>query len=409
VLKTAIGIVVIALVVTGLVVEARSNSVVPVGHAPPKRLGPGAGPIGTPLVGVLNVSGRYFSTERAAGIDAVTVTVAWSDVEPSPGSFRLDVMAPIQAEIASARSKGLQVVLDPGLHYPPAWVFTVPGGTRFVDQYGDAFTGTGPSGNNVANPVTDPAVRAAQGQYLSWLGRQITPGSVVAVRQGGGPLGELRYPGPNYNGHTNCFWAYDTSTQATSPVPGWRPGTGSSTQAAAFLADYNANLDEYGIWLNRHMATDFATTLLVMLPGWGERPGGAAQEIASLLTLPMPEFNEGLDWTDLLGALPDAAHSIAYTTYLDAPLLKPTAQLEDPADYLAALVAGSPIGLGGENTGNGSTAAMRLCFQRAHQLGLSIVEWMGEPQLVATTRGQAAVGPTFKLLSAGADVWRPRR
>jgi len=409
VVKTAIGIVVVALVATGLVVEARSSSVAPVSHPPPKRLAPGAGTIGTPLVGVLNVSGRYFTTERAAGIDAVTVTVTWSDVEPAPGSYRRDALASVEAEIVSARSQGLQVVLDPGLHYPPAWVFMLPGGTRFVDQYGDAFTGSGPAGNNVANGVTDPAVRAAEGDYLTWLGHQIPSGSVVAVRQGGGPLGELRYPRPDYNGHTNCYWAYDASTQATSPVPGWRPGTGTATQAAAFLADYNANLDEFGIWLNRHMAADFGTTLLVMLPGWGERPGGAALEIASLLTLPMPEFNEGLDWTELLRALPDASHSIAYTTYLDAPLIKPTPQLEDPADYLAALVAGSPIGLGGENTGNGSTAAMRLCFRRARQLGLSIVEWMGEPQLVATTRGQASTGPTFNLLSAGADVWRPRQ
>ena len=65
------------------------------------------------------------------------------------------------------------------------------------------------------------------------------------------------------------------------------------------------------------------------------------------------EYNEGLDWTDLLHVLPDPAHSVAYTTYLDAQTVLPTPQLEDPADFLASLVAGTPIQLGGENTGTG--------------------------------------------------------
>ncbi len=79
-----------------------------------------------------------------------------------------------------------------------------------------------PSGNNVANAFTDLAVRAAEGTYLAWLGSQIQPGEIIAIRQGGGPLGELRYPLPDDNGHTNSYWAYDASTQAA--LPAFRPG-----------------------------------------------------------------------------------------------------------------------------------------------------------------------------------------
>ncbi len=227
----------------------------------------------------------------------------------------------------------------------------------------------------------------------------------MAVRQGGGPLGELRYPGPDYNGHTDSYWAYDASTQAATPVPGWRPGTGTAAEATLFLTAYNAAIDGYGRWLNAQLHQDFDTTELVLLPGWGERPGGAAAETASLLALPVDEFNEGLDWADLLGSLPDATHSVAYTTYLDAPLVKPTAQLEDPADYIATLAVGTPLRLGGENTGNGTTASMRLCFQRAATLGYVIVQWMDESQLVASTTGKDPSGPTFNLLGQAAASW----
>ena len=371
----------------------------------PGRIAESGGMITTPVLGVLGVTGTHFTGERAAGIDSVAITVGWGDSEPSPGTFNLTYLQSMEKEMTSARAAGLDVVLDPGLQYPPAWVFSLPGGTQFEDQYGDVFTGAGDSGNDVANAVTDPSVRSAEGTYLAWLGAHLPIGSVIAVRQGGGPLGELRYPGPDYDGHTNCYWAYDASSRATTPVPGWVPGTGTVAQAAAFLNNYNANLDSYGIWLNAQLKADFASTELVMLPGWGERPGGAAEEEASLLTLNMPEFNEGLDWTDLLDSLPDPTHSVAYTTYLDAATYLPTIQLEDPADYLASLVAGTSIKLGGENTGNGTFTTMRLCFQRAEALGFVIVEWMDEAQLEASTIGQDPDGPTFNLLGEGAAVW----
>jgi Putative Ig domain len=370
------------------------------------RSGPGSRAAGAPesgpapLLGVVGASEPNFAQEAAAGVDSVTISVGWNEAEPDSGTFSTSYIQGVNDEIAAAGSAGLSVVLDPGLQYPPDWVFSLPGGTRFVDQYGDVFTGTEASGNDVANAVTDMAVRDAESSYLAWLGSQIPGSSLVAVRQGGGPLGELRYPDGSYNGHTNCYWAYDASTQSVSPVPGWVPGTGSTAQATSFLNAYNAELDDYGVWLNGQLASDFGSTELVMLPGWGERPGGAAAETASLLTLDMDEFNQGLDWTDLLGSLPDAAHSVAYTTYLDAPTEEPTPQLEDPADYLATLVAGTPVRLGGENTGDGTVADMDLCIERALSLHFFIVQWMDEAQLISSDQGQDPDGPTMAELGA---------
>jgi hypothetical protein len=360
----------------------------------------------TPIIGVLGVSGNYFSQERSAGIGAVTINVGWNEAEPSLGGFSTSYLESLKTEIAAAQSAGLAVVLDPGLQYPPAWVFSLPGGTRFVNQYGDVFTGAEASGDNVPNGVTDLAVRDAEGNYLAWLGSNFSPGEIIGVREGGGPLGELSYPSPDYNRHTNSFWAYDTSTQSASPVPGWVPGTGSAAQAQSFLDAYNAALDSYGEWLNSQLALDFATNVLVMLPGWGERPGDLTNEVASLLTLNMPEFNEGLDWMDILDSLPDPSGSVAYTTWLDAPTNGPTSQLEDPADYIASLATASHLRLGGENTGNGTIADLNLSFDRAKALNYYILQWMDEAQLISSGSGQDPGGPTFRLLgSTGAFLF----
>ncbi len=144
---------------------------------------------------------------------------------------------------------------------------------------------------------------------------------------------------------------------------------------------------------------------LLLLPGWGQRPGGATAPEAALLapatssgSNKYSEYNEGLDWTDLLRVLPDAAHSVAYTTYLDAQTVLPTPQLEDPADFLASLVAGTSIQLGGENTGTGTLATMTFCMAQALRLHFFIADWMGEPQLLATAAGTDPGGPTLAQL-----------
>ncbi len=362
-----------------------------------------------PDLGLLQATTPNFASEAAAGVDSVTIPVAWSTAEATRGVFSSSYIQQILTEIAAARSAGLEVVLDPGLQYTPNWVFSLPGGTRFVNQYGDVYTGPGASGNNVANAVTDTSVRSAQGYYLHWLGTQIPPGSLIAVRQGGGPLGEIRYPDAVYDGDTNSYWAYDASTQAglVSSVRGWVPGTGTPAQATTFLGAYNENLINYSVWLNGQLRTDFATRELLLLPGWGQRPGAATAVEAALLAPSTSgdaekysEYNEGLDWNDLLHALPDPSHSVAYTTYLDAQTVLPTPQLEDPADFLASLVAGTPILLGGENTGTGTLATMQFCMAQALRLNFFIADWMGEPQLLATAAGTDPAGPTLAQLGA---------
>ena len=361
-----------------------------------------------------------FAQERAAGIQSVTIGAVWSLAQSTSATqFSSTYAGQLRAEIAAADDNGLSVVLDPGLQYPPSWAFFLNSQTHFVNQYGDVYSAGGSSGNNAINAVTDLAVRSAEGTYLSWLASQISAGTVIAVRQGGGPLGELHYPLADYNGHSDSYWAYDSDSQADLPVSvrGWVPGTGTMTQATTFLDTYNQNLVDYSTWLNGQLHTDFGVRELVLMPGFGDRPNitptnGPFYTVESDLLVPpnqtYPEFNEGLDWADILAALPDPAHSVAYTTYLDAPTsppgLQPTVQREDPADYLSQLVQGTPILLGGENSLSDQTvAAMQLCMARAQSLGFYIVNWMGEDQLLATTAGNDPGDPTMDQLGAAFD------
>jgi hypothetical protein len=110
-----------------------------------------------PTVGILGSNHQSLAVEGADGLGPLTVAVSWSKAEPEPG-----------------------VVCKP---------------------VGDVFSGSPPSGDGGANTVADMAARAAEATYLAWLRKQMAPGSIIAIRQGGGPFDELRYPSSSYNGH----------------------------------------------------------------------------------------------------------------------------------------------------------------------------------------------------------------
>ncbi|HYA67611.1 MAG TPA: hypothetical protein VED63_02660, partial [Acidimicrobiales bacterium] len=157
-----------------------------------------------PLLGAL-ADAESPSDLSAAGFTDVVVPASWSEIEPTEGSFSPIALTALQTEIDADRAAGLHVTLDIGTQYAPPWVFGLPGGTRFVDQFGDVFTGGPGSGEDVANAVTDSAVRDVLVPYLFALG---TLSDVSAVRLGGGPFNELRYPDGGQGSEPCAFWFY---------------------------------------------------------------------------------------------------------------------------------------------------------------------------------------------------------
>lgn len=331
-------------------------------------------------------SGSSNSTLSASGFNQLVISASWAEIEPNEGSYSASATTALQSQINAAISTGLQPVLDPGSEYAPSWIFTVGGGTQFIDQFGDVFSGSASSGNDVANAVTDMAVRAQLGLYITYLGSHLT--GVTAVRVGGLAYGELRYPSGQSGSQANAYWFYDASSQATlpSPVQGWKPGTGTVAQATAFLTAYNAAMVSYGLWIEQNTASAFPsqTKLEIMLPGWGERPGQVASADSGLLVNTPDQVNMGLDWTDLLSQVADSSRIVAYSTYADAT--QGGSSNPDPAAYIHSIL---PAGMGeaGESTGNGQTTAagLALMFQDARTWGWYSTTWnfTGQPQTPA--------------------------
>lgn len=328
-----------------------------------------------PLLGALATtdSGQELA---ANGFGEIVIPTRWAAIEPTERGFSSSALSALQSKINAAAGVGLSVSLDIGVQYAPSWIFEVGGGTQFVDQYGDVFTGTRSSGNNVANAVTDAAVRAQLKAYIDYLGANLT--GVSAVRVGGEAYNELRYPSGRSGSKPNAYWFYDASSQATlSPdIHGWTPGSGTVAQATAFLEAYNDALDGYAVWLVQTARSAFpATTKLeVLMPGWGERPSEIQPAENDLLVGTPDEINQGLDWSGMLPKLPNTSQIVAYSTWADATT--GGASNPDPAAFIHSLLPSNMLA-GGESTGNGNTTAQgeTLMFTDAWQWNWYVANW----------------------------------
>src|SRR5258708_7447193 len=228
----------------------------------------------TPFFGVLEADGSHATAEAAAGLSAAELALNWSAYQPAQGQVSSSYVSSMRSRLQQLRSAGLNVVLDVGLQYPPAWIFTVDANTRFVNQYGDVWHSS--LSQDIPNAVFDQNVRNYQAAYVAQVAADLG-GDFYAVRAGGLLQDELRYPDAGYNGHTNSYWAFDANAQAHSPVPGWIPGQADSTKAASFLNYYLQSITDYSTWLVSTYRAHFPSPWLqVLYPSWGLRPGDTA-------------------------------------------------------------------------------------------------------------------------------------
>ena len=338
-----------------------------------------------PWLGILQTSAAEAPTERAAGVSYGHLELSWASYEPSPGVFDSTYAANQRSKLSQLRQAGLQVTLDAGLQYPPAWVFSLDSATRFVDQYGDTWHGS--LSEDVPDAVFDSNVRNAEAAYIARIAADLGTG-FDAVRAGGLLQDELRYPDASYNGHTNCYWGFDAHAQATSPVPGWIPGQADSTKASQFLAWYLQSIDGFESWLVGTYRSHFPTAWLqVLMPSWGLRPGDTTNAIASDLNGSTPPatwgtLEMGLDWANQVTVAQGDSRVMAYSTWLERGDDGTTPQTLGPAHYLVTLA--SPLGrpVAGENaTATDSISTMQTVVQRVKSWGLVGLMWLDEPQL----------------------------
>jgi len=354
-----------------------------------------------PFYGVLQASGSHATDEAAAGISVAAMELNWGAYQPAPGQVSSSYVSSMRTRLQQLKAAGLSVVLDVGMQYPPSWIWTVDGNTRFVDQYGDVWHGN--SSTDVPNAVFDQTVRNYEAAYIAQVAADF--GDVFyAIRAGGLLQDELRYPDASYNGHTNCYWAFDANAQAHSPVPGWIPGQAGSTQASQFLNYYLQSITDFSNWLVSTYRAHFPSPWIqVLYPSWGLRPGDTTAATNANLDGSTPPaswgtLEMGLDWSRQVGSLSDS-HVQVYGTWMERGDDGSTANTMAPEHYLATLASAKGLPAVGENAGGDDVTMMTTIVQRVTAWGLAGLMWLDEPSLYSTST--ADIAAYAALIKAG--------
>jgi len=363
-----------------------------------------------PVVGVLGSDARTApDLDDVAGLDAVTLQAVWDAAQPTAdGALDTAYVAQLKARISAYQDQGLLVVLDPGLQYAPSWVLSLPD-ALFVDQFGTAHTSTVASGEHVPDAVWNPQVRSAQAAYLAALATALGRDTFSSVRVGGLLMGELRLPRDAQGAidevtGTGSWWSFSRYAQSSSPVPGYRPGV--STRDAdldeQFLEHYLSSVAAYQDFLVGATTDAFTGEVIAMYPSYGVRPGDRAGAVAAGLSRASTRYAElvqGLDVERLVARLAAYApvRAMAYSTWLDGPEYGTSDGDLSPVAHLAGLAAPLGIPVGGENTADSAQDldALRLCRQRARDLGLAAVFWFNDVSVLGDADLARSLVQTF--------------
>ncbi|MET0261663.1 MAG: hypothetical protein ABW223_02105, partial [Rariglobus sp.] len=352
-------------------------------------------------IGVLQSKPERAEELKTGGVSIAVLGVSWDRFEPAADKPDAAYLEQLRAELAEYKKAGLEVVLDLGIQYPPAWLFDIPD-SRYQNQYGTAFVDRRP-GMNVANSVFNAAVRDRQAAYMASLFRELGT-TWYAVRLGGGWYSELNYPPASFQDNTNCYWGFDPLAQGARPdrpagvtacpVPGWKPGTASEDNASArrFAQWYMDSLKNYHDWQITTARSHYAGPLMMLYPSWGIRPGQLDAAIAGdLAGLTSPEKNgeiqRGFDFTRFIAGIRDSKVWI-HCTWLDSnPEWSDDTGSDEarwsPARFLSSLARKQKPALtvSAENTGGGGLAALELCARRIRELNIKTFLWAFGPDL----------------------------
>jgi len=184
------------------------------------------------LFGVINDNGLHYADEWKRGVRATTLELQWKLYEPQEGVYDTAYINLMKQSLADLKAQGWYVQLVPGYHYVPDWVFTNYPNMYYVNQYGEAYNPDPATMGSfrVINAPFNPQARTLIAGYIARIFQDFNAADFDSVRVGGGVQGELRYPPPDWNGHANSYWAFDSHAQNPSEsgiptgVVGWRPG-----------------------------------------------------------------------------------------------------------------------------------------------------------------------------------------
>jgi hypothetical protein len=358
------------------------------------------------LYGALQTVPQHLPMGREAGWQVALVPVSWGRFEPAPGVFDEKYIEELAEQKDQARKLGYKVQLDLGVQYPPPWVSALRQG-RYRNQYGDLFA-TQQSGADLPNVVFNGEVRARLAAYIDQVFARLG-NDWDFVRLGCSRYGELNYPHDKFNGHENCYWAFDDLAQGTAsglpagmiacPVPGWKPGDPSEQHAAAkkFIDWYLDCLSNYQKWQIATVRRSYAGDICMLYGSWGLRPGWVEKAIDGNLSGATScerngEIQQGFDWTRMIGNITDP-RMIVYCTWVDGTIrnheIADDASADpsrwSPVHWQASLASANPLHprVWGENTGRNTRETMRITFEHIQRFHLMGLMWAFDPELFA--------------------------
>jgi hypothetical protein len=349
---------------------------------------------GAPLWGI---AGPYGSTSLARlhrqGVRVTLLELDWSRAEPREGVFDQAYLAQIRAQLATQRANGMQVVLNYGLHDPPAWLLRKPN-ALFVDQDGTPYTQQ-PLANLVFATELRPYAERYTAEVFRVLGQDF-----LAVRVGGGLRGELSYPSVQEAATgriRNSYYAFDGAARRTNPVPGWKPCSPSpNNEARRFLSWYLNALTDFQNWQIATVRRHYRGYIAVLYPSWGMRSGDFEKAIATdLCGVSSAELNgevqRGFDHARHIAGIRDPKAAVWGTWADRAPTI----------DWLSSLAArhDPPLATFAENSGHDGVAGMRTAVDAARRDRLKAFMWIRLTQAACGCRGYATIDDYARLIS----------
>lgn len=324
------------------------------------------------------------------GVRVVLLEMSWASAEPVEGQFDETYLSAVGTRGDRFRAEGFKVVLNFGLQHAPAWVLSRPN-ARFTNQHGRQYLG-----HDVADLVFERGLRPLAERYTEKVFAELGT-DFYAVRVGGGPSGELSYPGSKrtQGRSENDYWAFSAAAAASNPVPAWRPCRPSPhDEARRFLDWYLESLLAFQQWQVDTVRRFYPGTIAVLYPSWGvgssdiraaiedDLCGGTAAQWGG-------DLQRGYDHARQIAALPGDRVAV-WATWVDNP---------EALRRLATLARARRLPVMGENSGEDGSATLRTAVAEARRFRLTAFLWVRVPEAYCFCRRYASIDEYTKAIA----------
>jgi len=349
--------------------------------------------------GTLGTQASTAGIESQAGVTMAMLELNWASFEPRPGEVSASYLATMRSCLRAYQAAGQRVTLGLGLHYPPSWVFSLPG-SSYVDQNGDVST--------EADFVFSQAVRSAAASYLSLVAAALPLADFWAIRLTSGGDGEMLYP-PG-----GTYWAFGapalTGTglaagMTPNPYPNWRPGQPGlrPAQIDRWVNWYVGGLANVTTWqLQTLSRLGFTGYYQTVTPGSGTRPGDLAEDEQQNL-IDHETTAVGAVWDRYYGMLGHHDNVMAYISSVAdrsgdddcgqatdtlMPLTSAEMNSWSATRWITRIARSRGLAVGGENPGYGlpdslnghytnpsAAGMMASALRQAHSCGFTVFYW----------------------------------